>query len=108
MPGLEWDREYGAGLPFEGDALAAVLPDAGRAAAIENEDHLLIELALRSELAARGDLADVAVVGKPRGVVVDIDAFAAATRPGLELDRAQVGHILGADDVEAFAAHPPH
>ena len=108
VPGVERDREDGAGLPLEGDALAGVVPHAGRAAAVEDQDHLLVELALRRELAARRDLADIAVVGEARGVVVDVDAAAAAARPRLELDRAQVGHVMGADDVEAFAAHPAH
>jgi hypothetical protein len=38
--------------------------------------------------------------------VIDIDAAAAAPRPGLELDGAQIPHVMRADDVQAFAANP--
>ena len=106
VPAVERDREHRARLPLEGDALAGVVPDAGRAAAVEDQDHLLVELALRLELLAGRDGADVAVVRDARGVVVDEDAAAAAARPGLEFHRAQVRHVLRADDVEPLRAHP--
>ena len=106
VPGVERDGEQGAGLPFEGDALAGIVPHAGRAAPIEDQDHLLEELALRLELLARRDLAHVAVVGGARGLVVDEDAAAAAPCPRLQLDRAQVLHVMGADDVEPLVPHP--
>ena len=105
MPGIERDGEDGAGLPFEGDALAGIVPHAGRAAAVEHQDHLLVQLPLRRELAARRDLADVAVVRGARGLVVDEHALAALARPGFQFDGAQIRHVLRADDVEPFLAH---
>jgi hypothetical protein len=69
-------------------------------------DHLLEQVALRRELARRRDLADVAVVRGPRRLVVDEDAAAAAPRPWLELDGVEARHVMGADDVKPFAAHP--
>jgi hypothetical protein len=62
-------------------------------------------MVLRRERLARRDLADVAVVRRARGLVVDDHALAALARPRLELDRAQIGHVLRADDVEPLAAH---
>src|ERR1700730_2536423 len=38
--------------------------------------------------------------------MIDVDARAAAPRPWLELDRAPISHIMRADDVESFPAHP--
>jgi hypothetical protein len=58
------------------------------------------------KLAARGDFADVAVVRVARGFVVDEYAAAAASRPGLQLDGAQIGNEMLADDIEAFIGHP--
>ena len=58
-----------------------------------------------SSLLARRDLADVAVVGGARGLVVDEHALAALARPRLQFDGAQVRHVLRADDVEPLAAH---
>ncbi len=106
VPAVERNGEHGARLPLEGDAAAFVVPHRGRAAAVEHQDHLLEQLALRRELLARRNLADVAVVRGARGLVVDVDAGAAAPRPGLELDGAQIAHVVRADDVEALAAHP--
>ncbi len=106
MPGVQRNREQRAGLPFEGDLLARVVPHGGGAAAFENEDHFLEELTLGRELLARRDLADVAIVRRARGFVVDVDALAVAARPVLQLYRAQVLHVMGRDDVEAFVAHP--
>ena len=106
VPAVERDGEQRAGLPFEGDALARVVPHRGGAAARQHQDHLLEQLPLRRELLARRDLADVAVVRGARGLVVDVDARAAAPRPRLQLDGVQVAHIMRADDVEALAAHP--
>src|SRR5262249_47695756 len=40
-----------------------------------------------------------------RGLVIDEHALAVLARPGLELDGAQVRHVLRADDVEPLAAH---
>src|SRR5437660_278722 len=62
-------------------------------------------MVLGAELASRRDLADIAVVRGARGLVVDEHALAGAARPRLELDRAQIRHILRADDVEPLAAH---
>src|SRR5207302_3789171 len=96
----------GAGLPLEGDAFSFVVPNRGGAAAVEHQDHLLEQLALRSEFLPRRYLADIAVVRGARCLVIDIHAEAAAPRPWLEVDGAQIAHILRADDVEALVAYP--
>src|SRR5215813_1230601 len=105
MPAVERDAEDRPRFPFEGHAGAGVVPDRGRAAPVEDEHHLLEQLALWIEFPSRRDLADVAVVRGARGIVVEVDAVAATARPGLERDGAQVAHVVGADEVEAFAAH---
>ena len=106
VPAIERNGEQRARLPLEGDLLALVVPHAGGAAAGEDEDHFLEQLALRRELAARIDLADVAVVRGARGVVVHVHALAAAPRPGLQRDGVQAFHVNGRNDVEAFLGHP--
>src|SRR5579864_8346807 len=106
VPAIERDREHGAGLPLEGDAVAGIVPHCGRAAAVERENHLLIELALRLEPAAGCDLADIAVVRGARGLMIDEYTAPAAPHPRLQFDRAQVRHVMRADNVEAFALHP--
>src|SRR5689334_2406418 len=106
MPAIERDREHGARFPLEGDARALVVPDRGRAAAVEHEDHLLEELALGRERFAGWNLADVAIVRGARGVVIDIDAAAAAARPVAELGCAEVRHVVAADDLEPLGADP--
>src|SRR5260221_4451557 len=106
MPAVERDGEDRPRLPLELDALAGVVPHRGRAAPVEHVDHLLVELALRREALAGRDLAHVAIIRGARRVVVEVDPFAAASRPGLELHAVQVLHIEGADDVEALVAHP--
>ena len=106
VPAIERDGEHRARLPLEGDAPALVVPHGGGAAAVEDQNHFLKQLALRLELLAGRDLADIAVVGGARGLVIDVDAGATAPRPRLELDGAQVAHVMRADDVETFAAHP--
>src|SRR5262249_21559518 len=78
----------------------------GGARAADYQNHLREQLALGRELAARRNFADVAVVRGARGLVVDVDPGAAAPRPWLELDGAQIAHVMRADDVETFAAHP--
>src|SRR5262249_22012409 len=92
-------------LPLEGHASAGIVPNRGGAAARQHQDHLLEQVVLRFELLARRDLTDVAVIGGARGFVVDEHALAALARPGLELDGAQIGYVLRADDVEPFPAH---
>src|SRR5262245_63997196 len=106
MPAIERNGEHRARLPLEGDAPALVVPHGGGAAAVEHQNHFLEQLSLRLKLLAGRDLADITVVGGARRLVIDVDAGAAAPRPGLELDGAQVAHIVRADDVETFAAHP--
>jgi hypothetical protein len=106
VPAVERDREHGARLPFEGDALAGIVPNGGGATAVEDQDHLFVELPLGAKLLAGRDGAHVAVVGIARGVVVDENAAAAPARPRLQVDRAQIRHVLRADDIEALVAHP--
>jgi hypothetical protein len=37
--------------------------------------------------------------------VVDVDALTGAARPRFQVDGAQIGHVVGADDVEPVIAH---
>ena len=104
---VQRNGEDRACLPFEGDAGAGVVPHRGRAAAAQDQEHLLVEVMHRFELLAGRDLADIAVVGKPRRLVIDVHALGAraAARPRLQFDRAQVLHVVRADDVEPVVAH---
>src|SRR5262249_20969814 len=95
-----------ARLPFEGHARAGVVPDRGRAAPVQDVDHFFEQLAVRIELAARRDFADIAIVAGARSIVVEKDRTAAAGRPGLELSGAQVGHVVAAPHLEQLLAHP--
>ena len=106
VPAIERNGEDRARLPLELDALAGVVPHRGRAAAVENVDHLLVELALRRQALAGRNLAHIAIVRRARGVMVEVHPFAAASRPGLEIHGVQVLHIEGADDLETLFAHP--
>src|SRR5712664_45998 len=38
--------------------------------------------------------------------MVDVDAASAAPRPGLEVDMAQIRHVMGRNDVQAFGGDP--
>src|SRR5713226_152803 len=98
VPGVERDRKQRTRLPFEGDALARVVPDRGRAAAGQYVDHLLEQLPLRRKFLPRGNFAHVAVVRGPRGIVIEIDAESSAPCPRLERDGAQVRNVVRADD----------
>ncbi len=106
MAAIERDREQRTRFPFEGDAGAGIVPHHGRAAPVEHQDHLFEQLALRRQCAAGRDFTHVAVIRRARGIVIDEHAAAAAARPRLELDRAQILHVERADDVEAFGPHP--
>ncbi len=105
IPAIERNGEDRARLPLEGDARAGIVPHRGRAAAGEHQDHFLEQMVLRRECLARGDLADIAVVRGARGFVVDEYAPSTLARPWLELDGAQVRHVVSTDDVEPLAAH---
>src|SRR5262249_47959752 len=105
VPAIERDGEDRARLPLKGDASAGIVPHRGGTAARQHQDHLLEQVVLRFELLAGRDLTDVAVIGGARGFVVDEHALAALARPRLELDGAQIGYVLRADDVEPFPAH---
>src|SRR5205085_11123820 len=109
LEAMEGDREDRASFPFEGDARRGIVPHCGRAAAGEDQDHLLEQMVLRFELLAGRNRADVAVVRSARSLVIDEHASGpgAAPRPGLQIGRAKVWNVLRADDVEAFAAHEP-
>src|SRR5262249_60776038 len=87
VPAIERDGEHRARFPLEGDAPALVVPHGGGAATVEDQNHFLEQLALRLELLAGRDLADVAVVGGPRCLVIDVDAGTAAPRPRAVVDR---------------------
>src|SRR5215470_2934476 len=105
MPAVHRDAEQRAGFPFERDPLPRVVPHRGRAAAIEDEDHLLEQMARRGETLAGRDLADIAIVRGARSLMIDEHGIATTPRPGFELDRAQARNVMRADDVEPLAAH---
>src|SRR2546430_14292302 len=69
-PGIERNSEDRPRFPLEADALPGLVPDRGRAAAVEHVDHLLVQLPLRREALAGRDLADIAVVRGTRRVVI--------------------------------------
>src|SRR4051812_16471779 len=106
MPAIERNTENRARLPFEGYARTGVVPDRGRAAPVQDVDHLLEQLPVRIELAARRDLADIAIVAGARSIVVEKDRAAATARPGLEVDGAQVADVVGAPHLQPLLAHP--
>src|SRR5260370_10642594 len=60
---------------------------------------------LRFELLAGRDLTHVTVIRGARGLVICEYALAGLSRPGLQLDGAQVPHVVRADDVESLAAN---
>ena len=91
-------------MPLEGLLLAILLPDGSGSMSVQNIDHLFIKMFLRLQLGARRDFADVAIVRGARGIVIDVDAAAAAARPVSQLAGAQVRHIMAADDLEPFRA----
>ena len=106
VPGIERNGEHRARLPLESDACAGIVPHRGGAAPVQYQDHFFVELALGGEFFARRDFADIAIVRRARGIVIDIDALAAPARPGLQIDGAQIGNVMAADDLKAFTAHP--
>ena len=73
---------------------------------VEDHDHLLEQMMPRLQLLAGRDLADVAIVGSARGLVVDEHALG---RPrlaqGFRSTVRRFGHVLRADDVEPVVAH---
>src|SRR6266850_3483161 len=106
VPGVEGDRKQRTRFPFEGDALAGVVPNRRRAEAGQYVDHFLEQLPLRRELRPCRYLAHIAIVRGPRGVVIEIDAGSSAPCPRLQRNGAQVRNVVRADDVQAFASHP--
>src|SRR5262249_31337773 len=60
--GVDRNCKHASRSPLEGMLLAVSLPDRGRAIALGDVDHLLIEMFLRLRLTARRDLANVRVV----------------------------------------------
>ena len=106
MPGIERNREDRPCLPLERNLPARVVPDRRRSAAVKHVDHFLEQLPLRLELSAGRDLADVAVVRRAGGVVVQDDAFAATPRPRFQFNGVEIRNVEGADDVEPLRADP--
>ena len=106
VPGIERNSEDRPRLPLEADALSGLVPDRGRAAAVEHVDHLLVQLPLRREALPGRDLADIAVVRGTRRVVIQENRPASPPRPGLELYRVQVRNVERADDLQPLVAHP--
>src|SRR5437660_613055 len=83
VPAIERNGEDRARLPLEGEAGTGIVPHGGGTAARQHQDHLLEQMVLRLEFLARRDLADIAVVRRARGFVVDEYAFAVLARPRL-------------------------
>src|SRR6266566_209544 len=105
VPAVERDGEDCARFPLESDPGPGIVPYRGGATAGQHQDHLLKEMVLRRELLAWRDLANITIIGGARRLMVDEHPIAVPARPGLELDRTQVRHVLRADDVEALGAH---
>jgi hypothetical protein len=98
VPGVQRNREEAARLPLERDLLTLVIPDLGRAVALQDVDHLLEELAAWVGRLAGWDLTDVGVIRATRAVEVDVGAEPAPARPGPHLDGPQILHAEAADD----------
>ena len=105
VPGVERNGEQRAGLPLERHFSSGVVPHRRRSPSVEDEDHFLEQLALRSEFPTGCDLADVTIVRRAGGVVVQEDAVPAAPGPRPELDRVQVRDVERADDLQPLRPH---
>src|SRR5947209_4031899 len=101
--GVERDREQAASFPLKAKLAALVVPDRGGAVAGDDIDHLLIHLALRSQFAARRDLAYVGVIDAAVAIKIDESAAAATPGPLAELNGLDVLHAEAGDDGNALA-----
>src|SRR5205823_11872453 len=54
----------------------------------------------------RGNFAHIAIIRSAGGIVIDVDAGAAAPRPRLQFDRAQIAYVMSAYDLEPLGANP--
>ncbi len=106
MVRVEGNAEDRARAPLERHFRTGIVPHGRRAASGQHEDHLLVQLPLRCELAAGGNLADIAIVGGTRSVVVHKHGAAAPSRPRLQLDRVEIRNVEALNDIEAFGSHP--
>ena len=106
MQGVHRDRKHRAGLPFEDMLLAvAFLPDLGRAAALDDQEDLLVHVLFDVERARRRHLDDVAAPLALGAVELDEVAAPAHAFPG---DERQVLHLADADAAKhrnAFLFH---
>ena len=94
------------GAPLEGLLVGIVVPDGGGAAAGEDVDHLLIEVAFGVGGAAWGDLDDVGVIDAAGAFQVDDGAVRALAAPGPHLNVLEVLNVEAGDDGNAFALLP--
>src|SRR5688500_467878 len=86
---VQGERKEASGAPLEG-ALLAVKLDRRASAASEDVDDLHEEVALRSGLPARCDLADVHVHEVAAAVRVRVCAERIHARPGSQVEREQI------------------
>src|SRR5437867_8006135 len=100
---IQRDGEQAARFPLERQLMGRVVPDAGRAVARRDVHHLLVQLTLRSEMAACRNLADVGVVDAAVAVEIDERTASAAARPRPQLSSSDVLHPEAGDDWDALA-----
>src|SRR5207237_3285434 len=68
---VQRNREQASRMPLEGLLLAISLPHRSGSMTVENINHFLIEVFLRSQLCSRRDFADITVVGSTRSLEID-------------------------------------
>ena len=83
---IERQREQATVVPFELGLDALVVPNRRRAASLENEMQIFVEMAHRVRFFAGGNLADVRAGGAFRAFHVDKRAAAAGARPRFEIN----------------------
>src|SRR5213594_699924 len=67
---VQRNREQASRVPLEGLLLTVSLPHRSGSMTVENINHFLIEVFLRSQLCSRRDFAHVAVVGSARALEI--------------------------------------
>src|SRR5688572_27352439 len=98
--GVERNREQTAGLPFEALLLPLVLPDTGRADAVEDVVQRFIDLALRIESFARRNADDISIVEISRTVEQNVHAVPAHAVPPFERNCVKIVDKESADHVD--------
>ena len=106
VPAIQWNRKQSSRLPLKRDAVTLVIPNRCGSSSGEHIDHLFKELALGLELLAGCNLHHIAIIGRPRGFVIDVNTLAAASGPRLQIHGVQAWHIVRTDDVQTLCLDP--